>query len=168
MSIKKHLQKFNKEQLIGQIMELHKKYKDVKTYYEYTLNPNSTTQVEKVKKTIHKLFNPPFGQDPKLREARKEVSGFKKLSPPEEDIADVMLHYVECGVKFTNEYGDINEPFYNSVASMFRSACEFIKANGMQEQFIARGKKIMDDTNGIGWGFHDELSDYYAEFFEER
>ena len=167
MTLKKHLTQFNKEQLIEQIQELHKKYKDVKTYYEFTLNPNSNAQADKVKKLIHKLFNPPFGQDPKLRDARKEVTGFKKLSPPEDAIADVMLHYVESGVQFTNNYGDINEPFYNSVAGMFHDACKFIKANGLQEQFKNRCEKIMNDTDGIGWGFHDELSDYYYEFFEK-
>lgn len=166
MSLKKYLKQFSKEQLMEQIMELHKKYKEVKTYYEYTLNPNGDIQTDKVKKTIYKFFNPPFGQDPKLREARKEVSGFKKLSPPDEALADVMLYYVECGVEFTNNYGDINEPFYNSVAGMFRDVCKHIKTNQMQAQFKQRCKKIMDDTENIGWGFHDELSDYYYEFME--
>lgn len=166
MSIKKYLKQFSKEQLIEQIIELHKKYKDVKTYYEYTLNPNSNTQTDKVKKTIHKLFNPSSDQGPKLREARKEVNEFRKLSPPAENLADIMLHYVECGVQYTNNYGDINESFYTSVASMFYDACEFIKTNGLQEQFKARCRKIMDDTDGIGWGFHDELSECYYVFFE--
>lgn len=161
MSIKIYLKQFSKEELIEQIIELHKKFKDVKTYYEFTLNPDGNAQAEKVKKVIYKLFNPPLGQDPRLREARKEVNGFKKLSPPEEAIADVMLHYVECGVQFTNNYGDINEPFYNSIAGMFHDAGRFIKENGMQDRFKQRCKKIMNDTDGIGWGFHDELSDYY-------
>ena len=166
MSLKKYLNQFSKEQIIEQIVELHKKYKDVRAYYEFTLNPDSNAQADKVKKIIQKLFNPPFGQDPKLREARKEVNGFKKLSPPPESLADVMLHYVECGVQFTNNYGDINEPFYNSVAGMFHDAGEFIKTNRIQELFKERCKKIMNDTDGIGWGFHDELCDYYYEFFE--
>ena len=166
MSLKKYLQQFSKPQLIEQIMELQKKYKDVKTYYEFTLNPNSASQSEKVKKAIHKFFNPPFGYDPKLREARKEVNGFKKLSPPEESLADVMLYYVECGVEYTNNYGDINEPFYNSVASMFYDACEFIQKNGLKEQFNLRCQKVLDDTADIGWGFHDALSEYYHSFLE--
>jgi len=29
-----------------------------------------------------------------------------------------MLHYVETGTEFTNTYGDIDEPFYNSLISM--------------------------------------------------
>ena len=30
-----------------------------------------------------------------------------------------MLYYVECGVEFTNLYGDIDERFYSSLESMF-------------------------------------------------
>lgn len=167
MGLKKYLQRFSKEQLIEQILELNKKYSEVKTYYEFTLNPQSNVQADKIKRKIHKLFNPSFGQDPKLREARSEVNGFKKLSPSVETLVDLMLHYVECGVEFTNNYGDINEPFYNSIAGMFHDAGAFIEKGGLQNQFKQRCKKIMDDTSGIGWGFHDELSEYYYEFFEK-
>ena len=166
MSLKKYLRQFSKEQLMEQIIELHKKYKDVKTYYEFSINPNSDKAKEETKKIIRKCISTNINYDLKLREARKAITGFKKLSPTENDIADVMLFYVECGVIYTNDFGDIDEPFYNSIAGMFHDAGEFIKANGMQEQFKQRCKKIMDDTDGIGWGFHDELSDYYYEFFE--
>jgi len=165
MSLKKYLDQFTKMQLIEQILELQKKYKDVKTYYEFTLNLTSPAQADKVKKAIHKLFNPSSMSDPKLREARREVSLFRKLSPPEDSVADVMLHYVECGVEFTNNYGDINEPFYNSIASMFYDACEYIQKNELQNLFKERCRKIMYATDGIGWGFHDELSQYFYDFF---
>jgi len=166
MSLKKYLQQFTKEQLIEQIMELQKKYKDVKTYYEFSLNPGTGLQAEKVKKAIHKFFNSPQGYDPQLREARKELNGFKKLSPPEESLADIMLYYVECGVEFTLNYGDINMPFYNSVAGMFYDACEFINKNRLNDFFKLRCRKIVDDTSDIGWGFHDQLSEYYYSYFE--
>ena len=78
-----------------------------------------------------------------------------------------MLHYVECGVKFTNDYGDISEPFYNSVAGMFCDACDHIQKNGLKSLFKERCRKIMHDTDGIGWGFHDELAQYYYDFFEK-
>lgn len=52
MSLKKYLQQFTKEQLVEQITELEKKYKDVKTYYQFSLNTESGLQAEKVKKSI--------------------------------------------------------------------------------------------------------------------
>lgn len=166
MPLKKYLQQFTKEQLIEQIIDLEKKYKDIKSYYLFSLNPGSALHAEKAKKAIHKFFNSPQGYDPKLREARSEVNGFKKLAPPAESLADIMLYYVECGVKFTLDYGDISGPFYNSVEGMFRDACDVINRNGLKGLYQSRCRKIVDDTADMCWGFHDELSRQYATVFE--
>ncbi len=172
MSIKKYLQQFSKEQLIAQIIELNAKYKDVKTYYEFSINPNSDKAKEEAKKIISKCISTNINTNGsaklKLREARKAVTGFKKLSPTENDMADVMLFYVECGVNYTNAFGDIDEPFYNSIAGMFHDACMYIKTNGIQNQLKQRCKKIVDDARNTGWGFYDELSDYYSDFIESE
>ena len=170
MSLKKYLQQFSKEQLIAQIIELNAKYKGVKTYYEFSINPTSNKAKEEAKKIIGKCIstdiNTNGGKKLKLREAREAVRNFKKLSPTENDYADIMLFYVECGVDYTNAFGDIDEPFYNSIAGMFHDACKYIKTNGMQVQLKQRCKQIMDDARNTGWGFYDELSEYYCSFIE--
>ena len=165
-SLKGYLTGLTKEELIGQIIELNKKYKDVKTYYDFFLNPDSSKKADKVKTTILHCFYPERGYKLRLKDARKAVNDFKKLSPNEASLMDVMLYYVECGVNFTNDFGDINEPFYNSVASMFRQAGTLYKKMGKDKSFHDRAAKIMNDTSGIGWGFHDELADIYYNYFE--
>src|SRR6218665_344021 len=139
MSLKKYLQQFSKEQLIGQIIELNVKYKEVKAYYEFSLNPNSNKAKEETKKIIGKCISTDIGAagpDLKLREARKSITNFKKLSPSESDIADVMLFYAECGIEYTIFFGDIGGSFYDNIAGMFYDACKHIKANGIQAQFM--------------------------------
>ena len=165
MTLKKYLSQFSKEQLIEQILELNKKYKDVKAYYQFSLNPDLTAKKEKVKNAVYECFFPKRGYKLRLAAARKIISDFKKLEPDAESLADVMMRYVESGVEFTNEYGDIDEPFYNSVAGMFGNALKLIKENGLQETFIVRVKKIMNDTKDFGWGFHDELRSIYHDYF---
>lgn len=167
MSLNKYLQQFSKEQLIAQIMELNAKYKDVKAYYEFSINPDSDKAKEDAKKIISKCISTNINCNLKLREARKAITDFKKLSPAEKDIAEVMLFYVECGILYTNTFGDIDEPFYNSIAGMFYDAGKYIYTNGMQAPFKQRCKKIMEDTENIGWGFHDEISECYYDFFEK-
>ncbi len=76
-----------------------------------------------------------------------------------------MLYYVEMGVQFTNTYGDINESFYSSMETMYEHAARLIAANGLRDEFETRCKEIVDDTRNIGWGFHDALSDSFAEHF---
>lgn len=166
MNVKKYLLQFSKEQLINQILELNKKYKDVKAYYEFSINPDITAKKGNVKEAVLECFFPKRGYKLRLKDARKAISDFKKLEPDIESLADVMIYYVECGVRFTNDYGDIDEPFYNSIAGMFDDAAKFINDNELNTIFAARAHKIMEDTSDIGWGFHDELSDIYYNYFE--
>ena len=76
----------------------------------------------------------------------------------------MMLYYVEQGVACTNEYGDIHEAFYNSLEGVFEDAIGLINKTGnpeMIEAFRPRIKRIVANTSGIGWGFHDFISDVY-------
>lgn len=79
-----------------------------------------------------------------------------------------MLHYVEMSVRFTNEYGDIDEPFYNSMESMYGSALKLIAEDEMKEKFQHRCDKIVTDTRGIGWVVHDVLSDMSMTHLSKR
>ena len=40
---------------------------------------------------------------------------------------ELMLTYVENGVKFTNEYGDIDEKFYDKIGEMLEKFCILLK-----------------------------------------
>ncbi len=165
VGLKNYLSIFTKEQLIGQIIELSKKYKEVKSYYDFSLNPDNSKKAEEVKNAVLHCFYPTRGYKLRLKDARKAITDFKKLSPDGESLIDAMIYYVECGVRFTNDFGDIDEPFYNSVAGMFRDAGHLCQSIGLQNNFKARANKIVDDTSDIGWGFHDELGDIFYNHF---
>ncbi len=77
-----------------------------------------------------------------------------------------MLYYVEMGVAFTNEYGDIHEKFYSSMESMYEKALRVISEKQLEETFQNRCKQIVHETSDIGWGFHDTLSDIYGQYFD--
>ncbi|MNX69160.1 hypothetical protein D3C86_1003690 [compost metagenome] len=76
-----------------------------------------------------------------------------------------MLFYVETGVKFTNDFGDINEAFYKSLATTFVDALRIMNKENFLDKFEERVDKIIDDTSGIGWGFHDYLVQVWVEFY---
>lgn len=165
-SLKTYLAGFSKEQLIDQILELNKKFKDVKSYYDFSINPDSSNASEKAKAIILNGFYPSRGNKLRLKEARKAVADFKKLSPTGESLLDVMLYYVECGVEFTNDFGDINESFYNSLAGVFRQAGSLYLKMEKSKTIQDRARKIMNDTTDIGWGFHEDVSDMYYNYFD--
>lgn len=77
-----------------------------------------------------------------------------------------MVFYVENGVNYTDYYGDINEQFYLSMESMYERAVKFIIDNNLEVTFKERCLKIVNDTTGMGWGFHDQLCETYYSYIE--
>lgn len=165
--LKSELKRKDKEVLIKHISELYKKYKSVKEYFDFYVNPNENEMLEKYKEKVREGFYPKRGWNLKLSISRKAINDFKKLGTSQENIADLMLYYVECGVEFTIEYGDIDENFYTSVENTYVRALELMEKESILEKFKDRCEKIVNDTSGIGWGFHDYLGDVYYEFYTE-
>ncbi|MGE0885599.1 MAG: DUF6155 family protein [Blastocatellales bacterium] len=166
-TLKQRLKSLSHEELLDEIGVLFDKFTKVKEYYEIKLGAGDNQQVlEKYKAIIKNEFNPPRGlPKARLSVAKKAISDFKKLSNSPVDLADLMLSYVEAGVGFTLEFGDIDEPFYNSMESMYEKAVKHIFAHRLQNQFEWRCRKIVTDTSGMGWGFPDALGDIYDEHF---
>ena len=165
--LRKQLEQRSKKQLIDDIAELFGKFDVVQDYYEAKFNPIETAQlVEKYKIVIRKEFFPERGFGKARRSvARKAINDYKKVSRDPFGVAELMLYFVEMGVRFTNEYGDIDEPFYNSMESMYHKAIQHIFKHELQHHFDDRCREIMHSTGGIGWGFHDTMSEIYYEAF---
>jgi len=165
-NLKKYLKTLSKEELIKHILELDKKFKPVQEYYQLYVNNDVSGTVGKAKKVIEQEFFPKRGE-PKMRlsVARKAVTDAQKLGLPPEAMADLMLFYVEIGVEFTCDYGDIDEPFYNSMERMYLKALEYVESAGLLPDFETRARRIVDKTVDIGWGFHETLGDYFYQFY---
>lgn len=168
--LKLHLNRLSREELLDEIGMLFDKFTKVKEYYQSKFGAEDSQAVlEKYKAVIEKEFNPPRGlPKARLSVAKKAISDFKKISDSPIDLADLMVAYVEAGVGFTLEFGDIDEPFYISMESMFEKAAKHITKHKLHDQFQSRCRQIVKDTSGMGWGFHDTLSEIYEEYFGAR
>lgn len=164
--IRSHLLSFSKDDLLKVIQDLYQLNNDNKVFLSTHLGMgDSETLAQPYRKTIKQVFNPDRGfPSLSLRSARKALNDFRKASANPEAIVDMMLYYVEQGVICTNEYRDIHEAFYNSLEGVFEDAVGLINKMGnpeITEAFRPRIKRIVTDTSGTGWGFHDFLSDVY-------
>lgn len=164
--IKKELKKLEKDELIDLIADLYKKNKSVKEFFDFYVNPNERELFEKYRDKIHEAFYPKRGFGYKLRDGKQAITDFKKLEPSSEFLADLTLFYVETGVQFTNDFGDIDEAFYSSLESTYLTALKLMKKEGLLDKFAERARKVVDDTSDIGWGFHDYLFDVYYQFYD--
>ena len=164
--LKKELKKFDKNKLINLISELYKKHKSVKDFFDFYIQPDEKGLFEKHKTKVFEAFYPKRGFQLKLKDARQAISDFKKFAPSNYLLADLMLFYVECGVQFTNDFGDIDENFYLSMEKMFDQTLALLKKEDVLGQFNDRAAKILTDTHGMGWGFFDSLCDIYYNYYE--
>jgi len=151
------------------LLDSYKVSEQVKEYITVKYGDQDTIEqvFETYKNKIRDVFFPrSMSAQFKIGEAKKIVNYFKKLCSDEKLVIDLMLYYVEMGVEFTNTYGDINESFYNSVEGMYQSVVDSINKDKNSKIFNIlrkRLKAVVNDTRGIGWGFHDNLGIMYFE-----
>lgn len=168
--LKKELLKLTKEQLVEQILDLYDRNKSVKEFYNFYLNPaNEKELLEKCKKEIYKEFNVhnPQRASLKFSVAKRSISNLKDLQVSAEITADAMLYLAECACEFTHDWGDMDESFYNSAYTNFKSALKFIYQNGLLEQFRSRAEQCLIWASPCGYGFADDIEEVYGEYYKQ-
>jgi hypothetical protein len=167
--LKKELKALSPEELIKLLTECYKLNNGIKGFLavrfagDHAAEDLFHTYHEKVKNE----FFPEHG-DAQLRlgEARKTIREFEKITQNRRLSMELKLSYVEMGVVFTNTYGDIDGRFYNSIESMYRTVIEMLNEEDSaqwHQLFGERVRAVVENTEGIGWGFHDALADSYFE-----
>ena len=74
------------------------------------------------------------------------------------------IRHVECGTEFTNEYGDIDEQFYNSLESRLTQFTDICKDKpNLISPFVSRLQNLKNNTASIGWGYGDFVRDKASE-----
>ncbi|MFZ4544468.1 MAG: DUF6155 family protein [Saprospiraceae bacterium] len=165
--LKKELKKLDRDQLIDLIADLYKENKSAKEFLDLYVDPNDRELFNKYKDKVFKAFYPTRGYGYKLKDGKQAISDFEKLGPSLDLLADLMLFYVETGVKFTLDFGDIDKAYYNNMESSYKAALHLAKKVNLLDEFANRAEKIVNDTRNIGWGFYYSLAKIYADFYAE-
>jgi hypothetical protein len=171
--LKGKLKDTSHDELISMIVDCYKLNDQVKEYFYLKYEPEEAMKeiYDKCKKEITHEFFPERGfGELKLARAKKAISYFNNLCDDKMKTIDLMIYYVEMGVQFTNTYGDINETFYNSMLSMYDKVTQQIikeQNNETYQFFRSRLCSIVEETDGIGWGFHDDLVYMYSNIEED-
>ena len=167
--LKKELQKLSKEQLIEQITGMYDTYKPIKEYYDNYLNPGNIQQVfEKYKAIIvHEFYPETKSWNPKMRfsVAKKAIADFGLLKPPPKLHADLMVTFVENASRFTFDYGDMTEQFYNSAVKNFERALKYLQKEDLLEDFRKRCEACLRYAEPCGYGFPDEMDDVFDKYY---
>jgi len=172
IDIKKSLKGFEHFQLVELLEDLFQLSEENKTFlYARCLMGNHG--VDRYKKLISRcLYSDFFDENDNMDfdKAEKAITDYLKATKNDEGTADLMIYFVECGNRFTIDYGDINEQFYNGLIEMYKRAIETVRKLPVKKHtpFRRRLKAIMESADGIGWGYYDDLCNYYHEAFEQE
>jgi hypothetical protein len=167
--LRKHLQGLTQEQLVNHLLHLGESFKDVQAYLQNVVHPADDETVRaRYRQMIENEFFPARGYgNARLAVARKAVMDYKKVAASAEGPADLMLAYVELGVRFTRAYGDMGEPFYRSMESMYAGALQWIVKHGLEDAFRPRAQAVLTATRGMGYWFHDILTEIFSRRLDE-
>jgi hypothetical protein len=166
--LKAYLKKTSPKEIENILVELYKSNQFCKEYINNKIQPeNENIILQQYKDIITKEFFPERG-DPKLRYSliRKSVSEFKKICRTPNNYVDLLLHYIECGIEFTNAYGDIDQNYYIRFANLYTDTLNYIFDNDLENNFDDRCLKLKMSTENIGWGFYQEMNDIYYAFYD--
>ena len=97
-----------------------------------------------------------------LADARKAIREYRKARSDMAGTLELMLTYVEIGTRFTNEYGDITDAFYNSLLSVLNELVTLFQSPPGRElypQFQRRLRALAAAARDIGWGYGDEVAE---------
>jgi len=165
--VKTALARLDQQGLLELISDMYHLSKDNKDFL-HTRFSISDDVLAPYKKIIEECMYPDIQKDPvRIIRAKRAISDYSKAVRDAKGEAELLTYFVECGNKFTLDYGDINEDFYDSLLEVYGQAIKKVLSIPDHEQgnFTKRLKKIMLSSNGIGWGYYDGLCDeYYGSF----
>ena len=95
----------------------------------------------------------------KLAEARKAIRDYRKAAGNAAGTVELMLTFVENGTEYTCQFGDIDGPFYNQLASVLNEMVQLLWQEGAELYPRFRERIVRLETLGshLGGGYGDEL-----------
>jgi hypothetical protein len=165
--VKAKLADFDRGALLGLVQDLHAASKENRSFLHARFGLGGDV-LEPYKLTIDRWLSPDVfkNQDTSVAKAKKAISDYKKAVGRPEDLAELMVFYCECAVRFTVAYGAGDEDYLDALVRMFGQA---LKASarlpaGQQEPLIERLAAVCDLCTDLGYGVVEALDDLLGEY----
>ncbi|MBR1607903.1 MAG: hypothetical protein IJ664_09325 [Clostridia bacterium] len=171
--LKKQLRSMDKAELEELIASLYQENESVKESLNIRLQGEAYSEeiVEKYKKRLRRIFFPRniVRTGFSLSEAKGLIREFaQQYGKRSTATADLKLCFAEFALEFTNEFGDIDAPFYNALASMYADVIDIaMDDEHILEKLRPRLKACLEDIQ-CGWGLEEELREQYDRIADEE
>ena len=165
--VKKYLNSLTKEQINNIVLNLYDLSITNKEFIISKINPEYENLLlldyQNIIENEFVLKNDDFSLD--FNNIKKVIKQYKSISNIPKNVIELILFYVECGVNFTQEYGDIGEKFYNNISNAYHEALNIIFKNNLADEFKFKCLTLQMNANGIGYGFSDYMSDLFYGYY---
>jgi len=167
VGLRKKLQSMDKSEVVSLVLEIYSLKKEIKEYLDYIVNPNEKEQFKKVKQIVENEYFPmddcPKGR---LAVAKKAISDFSKLKPSPKHEATLLIFLVECGCRFADMYGYIeDEYFYTGLEKNFERALKFMEKHGLLEKFRPNAERCIKWASSCDGDFADNMKNIFCCYF---
>ncbi len=168
-AIKNHFKGFSiaqHQQIIKDLYNLNEENHNF-LHARYSSSEPESESLNQYKKIITGALYPDITRNKEisLKTGKRAISDYKKATNDICSTLELMIHYIECGHRFTSEYGDIDAPFYNSLISMYNNVINLLQKHPeYTKQFYDRLSYLAQDSRNFGWGY-DELFHIFIDAF---
>jgi hypothetical protein len=97
-----------------------------------------------------------------LSEGSKAIREYQTATSDPAGSLELMMTFVETGTQFTSEFGDIDEPFYNSLSSVLHEMDLILKSEQGLDLYQGIRERVLELpklADRIGWGYGNEIRD---------
>jgi hypothetical protein len=170
-AVRPYVEKLEKPVLLALVKDLYDAAAENRDFIEARCRPEDRAAVlEKYRRKVIEHFFPARGEAKlKLGEARKAIRDYRSATQNVSGTTELLLTFVENGTRFTHDYGDIDERFYNGVESALDELATLLRdeARALYPGYAERLAKVERMSRGIGWGFHDFVADVIGSLEHE-
>ena len=165
--IRQHLATWGKPALLALVKDLYDAAGANRDFIQARCNAEEGgAALESFRKRVIEPFYPERGEAKlKLGEARKAIREYRKATGHIPGTIELLLAYSEAGAEFTNDFGDINDRFYDSLCSALDEMADLVKREGEEAWASVSGRmeKLAASTDGLGWGYGDHVGGVFED-----
>jgi len=165
-ALKSQIKLLDKNSLLGLVKDLYELSPQSERFLStrFALQPKGEPRTAAYRERIQEHFYPRHGDGSiKTGPVRAMIREYRKATGDLQGTLDLMLFAVETGTDFTNDFGDIDEPFYDGLCSILGDFARLLSSpdcRGFYPTFASRLAKLRDEGSDIGWGYSDFLDEY--------
>jgi hypothetical protein len=169
LQLQQSLGNMDKPELIEVIEMLNSKSKESKSLLSvYFGKSDIKKEFEESKGKIERCFRrngKPGMFNPKLREAKKFISDFKKVySASQHKLLELEIAYCYFLAEWLSEYGGGEPSWEDSLCTMFENCCEYVSNNKLDSIYLEELKHINKTLNR---NYNELLEEYLSEWFQK-